>query len=184
MRHKHFFAEHTVPHGSASTAKKGVIIIEKFYVLDNDKEPAKKYWEYRDFQKKLCDVHREFSVRHCIISPKFHTRTDRLWIIPESDDYEHYRDQWLASEPGKFKVKSKLNQAWIQACKDAGVESVDPPLTLLAFGLHRASTRLFDVGGNIYATYETDDEIITPDGFIELRGSEFYKIMEDNGIEL
>lgn len=158
--------------------------MEKFYVLDKGTPLEKHYWEYRTFQTKLCEIYKEFSEKHGIHSKKFRTTADRLWIVPDEIDQTVFKEQFITSKPGLFKKNSPNNKHWVKTCADNGVSQVDPPDIGVAFGFHKASYRLFHADENVYCTYECYEPFDTPDGFTELKASEFYKIMEANGINL
>lgn len=75
---------------------------------------------------------------------------------------------------------------WINACKSNNLKTVYRPYLPFEFENTgtKCSWRLFDVNNAIYCTFSSDSDFIKPNGFTEIKASDFYKIMEDNDIQL
>ena len=80
---------------------------------------------------------------------------------------------------GEFKKNSEVSKMWIGLVKD--IENFDKPRLLFYFNLigHRWKERLFHIGDKLYCSIESDGEVSTPDFVIEMKASEFYKVIEE-----
>lgn len=160
--------------------------MENFYIVSNDCETGKAYWKHIESVKQISKAFNEFATEHKIEAEQFIPRTERLKIIPLGNDFVKFKNEFLISKPGVFKVSSKTNKAWVQRCKDKGLEYIEKPFVPFLFNfVYKCKYRLFDVDNVIYCTFDGDiDDIETPNGFTPIKGSRFYEIMEYNNIAL
>jgi hypothetical protein len=82
------------------------------------------------------------------------------------------------SNLGEFKKNSDINKMWIELTKD--IKIWRKPMLFLYFTSisYKWSERLFAVKDKLYCSINTDYPITIPNFAIEMKGSEFYKIME------
>ncbi len=80
---------------------------------------------------------------------------------------------------GEFKKSSKINKMWVSLVKD--IEYFEKPKLMFYFRFSgpRWSERLFHDGDKLYCSIESEGEIFVPDFAIEIKASEFFKIIED-----
>jgi len=160
--------------------------MEKFYIIPSDHEVAAQYWKYQEFERDMINLFNEFANTHGIEASKFAIRTDRLQIVPTDNDMKKFKGEFLSGKEGQFKKGSEFSKAWIKAIKDSGIEYVSKPYPPFIFGmpLGRSWYRLFNLHDVIYCTMENANHFDNPAGFEEIPGSYFYKIMEDNHIQI
>lgn len=84
----------------------------------------------------------------------------------------------------KFKGNSKLAKAWKKLLADNNLEVQRKPRVPIYFNsyAHRMSSNLFSIEGKVYCSLELVDTNFeeVPENMIEMKASEFYKIVEDN----
>lgn len=159
--------------------------MEKFYIISNDSKVGSDYWRYVESEKRILKAFDEFAKKHGIKATKFHPSHTLLWIVPEKEDEDKYGNQFTLKDPGRFKKTSTMNKAWVKKCADEGVEYIDKPFVPFLFNyVGRSQYRLFDYDGVIYCTFDCPIDVETPEGFVEMKGSEFYATMEKNNIIL
>lgn len=159
--------------------------MEKFYIISNDSKVGSDYWRYVESEKRILKTFDEFAKEHGIKATKFHPSHTLLWIVPEKEDEGKYGNQFTLKDPGRFKKTSAMNKAWVKKCADEGVEYIDKPFVPFLFNyVGRSQYRLFDYDSVIYCTFDCPIDVETPEGFVEMKGSEFYATMEKNNIVL
>lgn len=82
---------------------------------------------------------------------------------------------------GEFKKNTEVSKMWVELVKDIG--HFEKPELLFYFDLigHRWKERLFHIGEKLYCSIESDGEVSTPDFAIEMKASEFYRVIEEEG---
>jgi hypothetical protein len=157
--------------------------MEKFYIVEKDSTLAKDYLEYLAFSKKFTSLFENFAKENNIEADEFYLSTKRLWINPKGQDYKNFENSFLKSELGKFKINSPLNQKWVELCKANNLSKViyRPYLPLYFNVLEgKCSSRLFKINDTIYCSFSMDKDFKAPSGLKEIKGSEFYKAIEDD----
>ena len=159
--------------------------MERFYTISNDSKIGKDYWCYIESEKKIVKAFNEFANEYDIKTTKFYPSHTLLWIVAEKEDKDKFGNQFTLKTPGRFKKTSAMNKAWVKKCADEGVEYIDKPFVPFLFNyVGRSQYRLFDYKGVIYCTFDCPINVETPEGFVEMKGSEFYAAMEKNNIVL
>ena len=159
--------------------------MEKFYIVEKDSILAKDYLEYLVFSEKFTNLFENFAEENNIEAGEFYLSTKRLWINPKGQDYKNFGNSFLKGEPGKFKINSPLNQKWVKLCDENNLSKVvyKPYLPLYFDVLEgKCSSRIFKINDIIYCSFRMDGEFKTPSGLKEIKGSEFYKVIEDDGL--
>lgn len=159
--------------------------MEKFYTISNDSKVGKDYWRYIEYEKRIVRAFNEFAKEHDIKATKFYPINTLLWIKPEKEDKDNFSGQFTLKDPGRFKKTSAMSKAWVKKCSDEGIEYIRKPHVQFLFNYTgKAWCRLFDYDGVIYCTFDCPIDVETPEGFVEMKGSEFYAAMEKNNIVL
>lgn len=159
--------------------------MEKFYKVSPDSPVYDEYFEHKEFAAAMCIVYTMFAKEHGIETTRFIPDADRLVIDPTAADKKKFKDQIRQQPPGQFKKKSETGKAWVALCKKKGLVTKRQPFMPFVFNVFgRSYHRLFDLDGTLYCTFESQSRFDNPPHFNEIKASEFYKIMEDAGVEL
>ena len=159
--------------------------MEKFYTVTKESPVYEQYYNAEKFKFTIGRLFTDFAQKHGIVTTRFRPNCERLMIDPTTEDWDKFGDQMRTKPEGSFKLKSPLNIEWVKLCKDNGLHTVTSPFLPMVFHTYGKSWfRLFDVGGILYCTFESQSKFETPIGFVEMKASDFYKIMEDNSVEL
>lgn len=159
--------------------------MEKYYFVSPESEIYKEYMEYEKFVDVISKVFSDFADQNGIKAVGFYPRTNVLHIEPTIEDIDHFGDSMSKTELGRFKQKSELSRKWVAKCKELGLVEVHKPFIPFLFNVvAKSSWRLFSVKDDVYCTYQCTSNFDAPEDFKEIKASEFYKIMEDNNIEL
>lgn len=161
--------------------------MEKFYIVSNDSVLGEKYLEYLEAVNKITDLFRDFAIRNNIHTSSFYPSVTRLWIDPDAEDIKNFANGFISDTPGKFKLRNPLNKEWVSLCKENGLtKNAHKPYVpfYFSFGCGKCSWRLFDLNDVIYCTFSTENNFSAPDDVVEIKGSEFYKIIEKYNVNL
>lgn len=164
--------------------------MEKFYIVSEASNIYKAQKEHEAFIKKICEVFNGFAETYGIETSQFYPSVERLEIAPTDRDREKFGQYFVKSKShpeGTFKLLCPMAKDWADRCKKAGLtKSVLKPTMFLGstFGVLKYRARLFEEGGALYCTMESDTPFNAPEGFEEIKASDFYKRMEDLGVEI
>lgn len=158
--------------------------MEKYFIVTEKSELHSDYFNYRANRLAVNALIKSFFTENGIEAKEYYASDDRLMIVPAEADGEKF-GSYLGANQGNglrtFKANSKINKAWIRVLKDAGMKVIRKPMVMLYFqGLGgKSRSRLFDINGVVYCSYESE-KVNIPDGFIEIKASEFFKVIEDD----
>lgn len=161
--------------------------MEKFYIVSADSKLGTNYLNYKADSNLFYKTYLDFTKENGIISKGVYKTAQRLWIDPTKEDKEKFGAEFMMYEPGKFKKTSQLCKKWINLCKEKGIKGLAKPNLTFYFHLNRwgeCRSRLFDLDGVIYCSFQTDESFVAPKGLTEIKASEFYTIMEQHDIQL
>jgi hypothetical protein len=160
--------------------------MEKFFIISNDTDLAKDYLEYKNNRKIVHEHVNSFMEKYEIKSQGYNAGNETFYIDPTKEDIEKY-DKILGKEVDNglrpFKKSSKIHKEWIKSLKDNDIKVKHKPHIAWYFKDFvggRYSSKLFDIDGVVYCSFRWDGNVDCPEGFIELKASEFWKIVEDN----
>lgn len=156
---------------------------EIFFNVTNS-ELGKDYFRFLDDTKKINDYYIEFSKENDIEAQNYgmYPGDGDLYIEPTEKDLEKY-NKVLVKGYGlrRFKGNSKIQKLWKNGLEQLDIKFYAKPSLFKYMGfLGTYSTRLFHHNKNVYLSIEGD--IIDKDfpcGFEEIKGSEFYKVIEE-----
>lgn len=161
--------------------------MEKFYIVPKDSELGIEYNKFLSLVNKITTLYKEFVKDKFIHTSSFYPMVTRLWIDADEVDMKIFANDFLADTPGKFKARSPLNKEWVSLCKENGLtKNAHKPYVpfYFSFGCAKCSWRLFDLNDVIYCTFSTENSFSAPDDIVEIKGSEFYKIIEKYNVNL
>ena len=152
--------------------------MNKYFEIQADSDLYRKYFAYKKDIPKIVAAYKEVCEKFGIEAAEFMPRKSRLYIIPTEADVEKLGKFMKKTCCGEFKRNSEPCKMWVSLVKD--IENFEKPKLFYYFDLlgHRWKERLFAVEDKLYCSIESDGEVSTPDFAIEMKASEFYKIIE------
>ena len=156
----------------------------KYFIVKNE-SLINKLKEYESMRDRIDNAFKKFKKEYGIKTNKYYQYTEQLRIISTEDDVNKFRNE-LKVDCQTFKKNSYINKNWIKLCKENGLETPYKPVWELADLIDKNSyrfkfkSRLFSLGDEVYGTFEQDRNFnLSEEHFVELKASEFYKIIED-----
>lgn len=160
--------------------------MEKYFIVTEKSDLHKDYLDYRENSRLINEHYKEFAKENDIEAEEYCPSNKYLHIIPTEKDLERF-DKVLLKPTGQglrsFKLNSKIAKNWAKSLTEKGLKVLSKPYIPFYFrnGFGRSRTRIFNIGEAVYCSYEADrNNIECPEGFIEIKASEFYKIIENN----
>ena len=157
--------------------------MEKFFIVKNE-VLAGQVKEFESMRKKVDAAFGEFAKEHGIETSRYYQHTSQLRIVPSEKDIQKFMYQ-LKIDKETFKKNSAINKAWVELCKAKELKTPNKPVWELAELIdghnYRFRSRLFSLNGEVHGSFESDCDFTLPEEhFVELKASEFYKIIEDS----
>ena len=155
--------------------------MERFFIVKNE-GLIKQLKEFESMREKVDNAFKEFSKEIGIETSKYYQYTDRLIIVPTEKDFTTF-SSFLKADRETFKKNSAISKMWVKICKEKGLKTPIKPTWelqgLIGDYIYRFRSRLFSLGDKVYGSFEADVNFSLPnEHFIELKASEFYKIIE------
>ena len=160
--------------------------MEKYFEVKKDSDFYKKYFDYVDMSDKVNELFKQFAKDNDIETKEYYQNTDRLIIIPTQEDRIKFKGMFVQNSDTTFKKTAPICKSWINLCKENGLVSPRKPNLLwdssCKLDSYSTSSRLFHIGENVYGSIDNkcDSDIELTDDFIEMKVSEFWKIVEDS----
>ena len=158
---------------------------EKFFIVTKKSKLYDDYFQYRRNQKQLRKIMRDFTKKYHL--PNLAAADGDTYSII-ADKNTPFKSQ-LKKHPtwtkrGKlydFKKSSFIGKAWRETLNTAGFKFIHRPLILLYFSniQGKCSWETFKDNEKLYLKIETEFEQNTPNGMNEIKGSEYYKAIEE-----
>lgn len=139
--------------------------------------------DYLTSDKTMREISHQFLTANNINTKEYASTKDTFYIIPTEKDIEDFSkmlNRELENGLRAFKTKSKIGKAWKDTLEEKGIEPLHKPMLMLYFNVYGStSSRLFAIDDKVYCSFKSEYNFENPEGFIELKASEFYKIVED-----
>lgn len=152
--------------------------MDKYFEIQADCDLYRKYFAYKNDAPKVVAAYKEVCEKFGIETKQFYVTKAYLRIVPTEADREKFESLMKKTNYGEFKKNSEPCKMWVSLVKD--IENFEKPKLFYYFDLlgHRWKERVFEVENKLYCLIESDGEVSTPDFAIEMKASEFYKIIE------
>lgn len=153
--------------------------MEKFFIVKKDSQLHTDYFSYLEDRKKVGAAFNELREQFGIETHEFYPFKNSLVIVPTENDVEKFINLMKKTSRGEFKKTSEQHKAWVEKVKD--IERMGSPKLMFYFPLlgKRWSERLFEYNGKVYCSIDADVDFEAPDFVTEIKGSEFYKVIEE-----
>lgn len=157
---------------------------ERFFIVTEQCPMYKQYFDRKEYDRQTAKLFNKFAAEEGIEAKLFVPGETRLGIVPTTLDETRFGDELTkkAEESGLrfFKLKSETNKAWVEAVRANDIHYVVGPQPSWSLGIYgKGSFRLFDHNGTLYFSYECDGNFPEREGLIPIKGSEFWKVMEE-----
>lgn len=159
--------------------------MEKYFEVKQNSDFYNKYFDFRDMSNKVNELFKQFALDNGIETKEYYQNTDRLVIVPTQADRIKFKGMFVANSDTDFKKTAPMCKSWVSLCKENGLKSPRKPSLAwdsnCKLGSYSTSSRLFHIGEKIYGSIDNkcDADIELTDEFIEMKASEFWKIIED-----
>lgn len=159
--------------------------MEKYYIVTDESPLYKEYFDYKAQQKKFNEKWKRFTEQVGITAKEYCQSAKRLLIVPSEEDFQKFAGQLKVDDLGRglreFKKNSSTYKAWKKFCEDENLMTPHAPWLFDYFNVYgEVRHRLFDIDGILYCYFESKEfNFNDPEGFIEIKASEFYKAIED-----
>lgn len=154
--------------------------MEKYMEIRKDCQLYKDYFEWVENWDAIKSLLNGIKEKYGLESEGFYPYKDRFKIVPTENDNKKFASILKKTSYGEFKKNTEISKEWI-----AGVEKIGrikKPQLFFYFNLlgHRWKERLFHIGDKLYCSIESDGEVSVPEFALEMKASEFYKIIEES----
>lgn len=156
--------------------------MDKFYTVNEGSSLYDDYWAWKNClapnKKVVDDFFKEFGIE----ADLYCQNSTVIGIVPTENDKIKFAKQLCSKETDEglrfFKKNSAINKEWVK--RAVGLKNVHKPSPAwLNKYMGRSSSRLFDHNGILYCSFSANQIEMPSDVFTEIKGSEFYKVMEE-----
>lgn len=162
--------------------------MEKYYTVTEECQLHKEWFDFKENTSQIRELFKKFTESVGIESSEYYVTDEEIYIIPTKKDEETFGSVLCAPiNDGlrKFRTTSKVGKAWVKALKDVDLKVFHKPMVILyfrSFGGGRYRSRIFDHNDKLYCSISPADGE-APKGFVEMKASEFFKIIEESDRE-
>lgn len=159
--------------------------MEHYFKVTEASSLNREFMAYRENAKAIRELVKDFKATFAIESDVYWATDEALFIVPTKKDLSSRGSVYCAPiEDGlrKFKINSRIGKAWVKTLKDAGLKVLRKPYVpfyFRGFGGGRVRSRLFEIDGTVYCSMDPF-EGEAPKGLIEMKASDFFKVIEDH----
>ena len=153
--------------------------MDKYFKVNEGSQLHTVYFLWKEDKKKIKEAIQEVCKKFGIEAKEYYIRRDRLHIVPTQNDIAKFSDMMTKNDYGVFKKTSEPSKVWVKLVKN--IQHFNKPrlFSYIHFHAHEWSENLFDIDGVLYGLLKDVDEVNLPDFVVEIKASEFYKIIED-----
>lgn len=153
--------------------------MDKYFEIKPDCALYKEYFTHEKAVEKIKAAFEQVREKFGIEATKFYLCKDRLRIEATNKGMEKFPGMMKKCNAGEFRKNSAPSKMWVELVKD--IAHFERPELMFYFPLigHRWKERLFHIGDKLYCSIESDGEVSVPEFAVEMKASEFYKVIED-----
>lgn len=157
--------------------------MENYYQVTEQSPLYKEYMDYSENDKIIRQIAHEFLTNNKIDAKQYVATENTFYIIPDGNDLNNFGkilNKEIESGLRAFKAKSKIGKAWVEVLKENNVKPLHKPWLMSYFNVYgKTSSRLFAIENKVYCSFKSEYNFDNPEGFIELKASEFFRIIEE-----
>lgn len=159
--------------------------MERYFEVTQQSTLYNEYMNYKENQNELHKLSVLFLNSQGVETAIYANQGNNFYIVPTDKDLEKFSKSLckpLANDLRAFKTNSKIGKAWVKLLEEKQFKVVNKPYVGFSFMncLGKNRSRIFAIDDRVYCSFENEyDFEDTPEGFVELKASEFWKIIED-----
>lgn len=158
--------------------------MEKFYIAEEGSKLRDNYLRYLKNQEEVNEIIKKFFKTHGITTNEYYANNSYLHIVATEEDKKKFEKQLCKPKDGlyRFRANSKINKAWMETLKQHNIKVLSRPMVPFCFDKcwgGRSSSRLFEIDGVVYCSFDASWEFTPKDKLQEIKASEFFKMIED-----
>lgn len=154
--------------------------MDKYFEIKPDCALYKEYFAHEKAGEKIVAAFNQVREKFGIETTVFYLKKGRFHIAATDKDMEKFSGMMKKGNVGEFRKNSAPSKMWVELVKD--IAHFERPQLLYYFSCllgRRWKERLFHIGDKLYCSIESDGEVSVPEFAVEMKASEFYKIIED-----
>lgn len=154
--------------------------MDKYFEIKPDCALYKEYFAHEKAGEKIKAAFEQVREKFGIETKVFYLKKDRFHIAATDKDMEKFSGMMKKGNVGEFRKNSAPSKMWVELVKD--ITHFERPQLLYYFSCllgHRWKERLLHIGDKLYCSIESDGEVLVPEFAVEMKASEFYKVIED-----
>lgn len=156
--------------------------MEKYFTVAPESKLYNNYFAYKANREEINELFKRFKIEQDIESRAYYVTDKEIYIVPTAKDSELFATilcQPVDDGLQKFKTNSKVGKAWVTLLQNESVSVIRKPMLIMYLNTvgGKFKSRLFDVGDKLYGSLDAA-ELNLPEGFIEMKASEFFTIIE------
>lgn len=158
--------------------------MEKYFIVNENSSLHSQYFKWKQNMHDVNEHIKAFFAKHEIEANKYAPYKNALYIEPtENDKIKFFKMLCKETKNGlcKFKDSSAIRKAWSNLIYENKLEILHKPMVGFYFStIGHSSSRIFDYDGVLYCSIEAETMGIPSNdkGIIEIKASEFYKVIE------
>lgn len=157
--------------------------MEKFYIVTENSSLNGAYWRYKNNVKEVNEYVKKFMEQEGIKANEYYVDAEKIYIVPTEDDiinFDSRLNKELENGLRQFKLNSLVAKRWVDFVYCNDIEILRKPFVAAYFNAYgRSKSRLFNIGDTVYCSYENEFDFNNPNGFKEIKASEFYSAIEN-----
>jgi len=158
--------------------------MEKYFIVTKQSKLYDEYFYFKSNDEKIRKTSKDFMDKNHIEATKYYCTNSAFYIVPTENDLEKFNKilcKPVDNNLRAFKKTSKINKAWTSLLDEQNIIIGHKPFVQFYFdrGYGKTRNRLFNIDDVVYCSFEGEFEVNTPEGFVEIKASEFWKIVED-----
>ena len=158
-------------------------MIERYFIISSDAQISKDLISYEENAAKVNEAMRKLSREVGIEGSEYYPGSDVLGIVPTENDLTKFASQLRKDTYSDglrlFKKNSEVGKKWMVLASEVKPQRKPRLWLYYHFLMGKMRTRLFRIDGTIYCSIENDGQYEKPGEFMEIKASEFFKVIED-----
>ena len=154
--------------------------MEKYMEIRKDCQLYKDYFEWVGNWDAIKSLFNGIKEKYGIETTEFYAIKNSFKIVPTENDNKKFGAILKKTSYGEFKKNTEISKEWVAGVNKIG--RIEKPELFYYFDLlgHRWRERLFHIGEKLYCSIESDGDVSVPKFALEMKASEFYKIIEES----
>lgn len=159
--------------------------MEQYFEITKESKHYQEYYDYDAARSRFADAIRKFNEENGINTDGYIIYDGYYWVDATAETVTKFKSQ-LRKERLQGCCSFRKNSAIGKAFIASGITKPSKPFVPFSFkdiSGFSCRSRLFSFGKKVYCSiscdYETDKKLECPAGFIEMKASEFFKIIEE-----